>query len=261
MELIKNVNTSNLYCLPQKTKVILIVIDALKYDFGLYDPGNYFAYKNIYFLLLIIKYVINYFDLYIGLTNPLPFQNKLPILYDTLKAYPKHAHITRFVADPPTTTLQRLKGITTGGLPTFIDIGSNFGTSEIDEDNIIDQIINNGLNVIFMGDSTWTDLFPSQFLRSYSYPSFNIFDLDTVDSAIKKQLPNELKHNDWDLLIAHFLGVDHCGHKYGPMHREMSRKLGEMNTVITDVINQMDNETTLFIIGDHGMTDNGKAKR
>lgn len=46
----------------------------------------------------------------------------------------------KFIADAPTTTLQRLKGITTGSLPTFIDIGSNFATPEINEDNIIDQV-------------------------------------------------------------------------------------------------------------------------
>lgn len=38
-------------------------------------------------------------------------------------------------ADAPTVTLQRLKGITTGGLPTFIDIGSNFGGHAIREDS------------------------------------------------------------------------------------------------------------------------------
>lgn len=46
----------------------------------------------------------------------------------------------KLVADAPTTTLQRLKGITTGSLPTFIDVGSNFATAEINEDNIIDQV-------------------------------------------------------------------------------------------------------------------------
>lgn len=46
----------------------------------------------------------------------------------------------KLIADAPTTTLQRLKGITTGSLPTFIDVGSNFGTDEIIEDNIIDQV-------------------------------------------------------------------------------------------------------------------------
>lgn len=109
-----------------------------------------------------------------------------------------------------------------------------------------------------MGDSTWIELFPNRFLRSYPFPSFNIYDLDTVDQGINKNLPNELVQQDWSLLVAHYLGVDHCGHKYGPLHSEMERKLTEMNAVIERIIEQMDNETVLFVIGDHGMTTTGK---
>lgn len=28
--------------------------------------------------------------------------------------------------------------------------------------------------------------------------------------------------HDWGLLIAHFLGVDHAGHRYGPGHGNLS---------------------------------------
>lgn len=57
-----------------------------------------------------------------------------------LAKYPHNTRFKKLIADAPTTTLQRLKGITTGSLPTFIDIGSNFATAEINEDNIIDQV-------------------------------------------------------------------------------------------------------------------------
>lgn len=73
---------------------------------------------------------------------PLPYENKLPIFNEMLTKYPHNTRLMKFIADAPTTTLQRLKGITTGSLPTFIDIGSNFATSEINEDNIIDQVNN-----------------------------------------------------------------------------------------------------------------------
>lgn len=192
-------------CLPQKSKVIILLIDALKYEFGVYKEN---------------------------LTKPLPYENKLSVMHELLEHLPDQTRLMRFRADPPTTTLQRLKGLTTGSLPTFVDMGSNFASPEINEDNIIDQMVRNHLPIVFMGDSTWTDLYPRRFKRSYSYPSFDIFDLDTVDSKIKKHLPKEMKKNDWDVLIAHFLGVDHCGHKYGPLHDEMSRKLNEMNDVI-----------------------------
>ncbi|XP_059614511.1 GPI ethanolamine phosphate transferase 3 [Phlebotomus argentipes] len=192
-----------------------------------------------------------------GLRTPLAYQNRMPIFSEILNAHPRRSRMMKFLADPPTTTLQRLKGMTTGSLPTFIDIGSNFASPEINEDNIIDQIVGQNLSAVFMGDSTWTDLFPGRFSRQYSYPSFNIFDLDTVDRRIEKHLPGELEKNDWDLLVAHFLGVDHCGHKHGPLHGEMSRKLGEMDAIIRSVIDAMANDTMLIVVGDHGMTSSG----
>jgi hypothetical protein len=45
-----------------------------------------------------------------------------------------------FQADPPTVTSQRLKGLTTGSLPTFIDISANFDSAEIKEDNLVAQL-------------------------------------------------------------------------------------------------------------------------
>ena len=49
-----------------------------------------------------------------------------------------------FRGDPPTVTSQRLKGLTTGSLPTFIDISANFDGAAIHEDNVIAQAINAG---------------------------------------------------------------------------------------------------------------------
>lgn len=78
--------------------------------------------------------------LFLDKENALPYENKLPVFDQMLKKYPNNTRFKKLVADAPTTTLQRLKGITTGSLPTFIDIGSNFATSEINEDNFIDQV-------------------------------------------------------------------------------------------------------------------------
>lgn len=143
-------------CFKQDNKVVLVIIDALKYEFGVFNES---------------------------LTEPHPYQNKLRFLKDLQDQHPDNTRLLKFIADPPTTTLQRLKGITTGSLPTFIDMGSNFATPEINEDNIIYQAHVNNLTSVFMGDSTWTELFPKSFKRAYSFPSFNIHDLDTVDTG------------------------------------------------------------------------------
>lgn len=44
--------------------------------------------------------------------------------------------------------------------------------------------------------------------------------------------PVPVDDGEWELLIAHFLGVDHCGHKHGPDHPEMAKKLSQMDTML-----------------------------
>ncbi|KAI5710716.1 hypothetical protein M8J75_010990 [Diaphorina citri] len=222
---------SSQWCPTRKVRVILLVIDALRYDFTLYNISNY--------------------------VKPLPYQNKLSIIHQTLSKHPERSRLFQFIADPPTTTLQRLNGLTTGSLPTFVDIVKNFASSEIFEDNIIDQVIALNKSIVFMGDDTWSSLYPNRFLRHYDFPSFNTWDLDTVDRGVRKHLIPEVEKSDWDVLIAHFLGVDHCGHRYGPYHLEMKRKLLEINQTISDIMEYVDKDTVLFVIGDHGMTTTG----
>lgn len=63
--------------------------------------------------------------------------------------------------------------------------------------------------------------------------------------------------DDWDLLIAHYLGVDHAGHRYGPNHPEMARKLNETNFRLEKIVDMLPQDTILYVVGDHGMTETG----
>lgn len=101
-----------------------------------------------------------------------------------LREQPDRARLYRFIADAPTTTFQRIKGLTTGSIPAFIEAGENFGGSEILEDNLIDQLLRRDGNVTFMGDDTWLTLFPNRFHRAFDAPSFDVKDLDTVDNVV-----------------------------------------------------------------------------
>ena len=49
-------------------------------------------------------------------------------------------------------------------------------------------MINRGRKVVFAGDDTWLSLFPNRFTRTYPYPSFDVWDLDTVDRGVEKHL-------------------------------------------------------------------------
>lgn len=217
------------------SRVVLVLIDALRFDFA--QPQRAPAPGEP--------------------TVSVPFLGKLGSLQRILESKPHHARLYRSQVDPPTTTMQRLKALTTGSLPTFIDAGSNFASHAIAEDNLIQQLNSAGRRIVFMGDDTWKDLFPGAFSQAFFFSSFNVRDLHTVDNGILERLYPTMDSRVWDVLIAHFLGVDHCGHKHGPHHPEMAKKLSQMDQVIQGLIERLENDTLLVVAGDHGMTMNG----
>ena len=312
---------------PRYDRLAFIVIDAWRHDFARWS-GN-------------------------GSDNAAPlatpyYLNRMPRLARLLHREPHTARLYKAVADAPTVTQQRLKGITTGSLPTFVDVGSSFSSSVITEDNIIAQIIvhrgrggllsrakrragkgdaaaarggdesvaltadasrsSSGVHnhstfsdgddrtldapafrSVFAGDDTWASLFPLAFNTVYAFPSFNVADLHGVDNGVKAHLsdllripssrqpsdhlrvPTEIKSveppnsHTWGLLVAHFLGVDHVGHRLGPSHPTMAAKLDEMDVLLVDTlipgIRAQDaasgQSTLLLVMGDHGMTPGG----
>ncbi|XP_073994921.1 phosphatidylinositol glycan anchor biosynthesis class O isoform X2 [Rhodnius prolixus] len=216
-------------CFVSDTKVVILLIDALRYDFV--EPKDNGVEK--------------------------PYTNKMVYLNQLLVEKPLNARLYKFVADPPTTTLQRIQALTTGTLPTFLDVGSNFGTPEINEDNVVDQLISKNKKVVFLGDDTWTQLYRGRFLRVAAFPSLNVWDLDTVDEGVQAGFDFELNATDWNLLMGHMLGVDHVGHRHGPLHPVMTAKLIQIDKFIKNVVERISNNTVLFVFGDHGMTESG----
>ncbi|KAG4970303.1 hypothetical protein JHK82_035992 [Glycine max] len=232
-------NNGSCWTKPATNRLLIIVLDALRFDFV--APSTFFAESK-------------------------PWMDKLRVLKNAASTRPLSARIFKAIADPPTTSLQRLKGLTTGGLPTFVDVGNSFGAPAIVEDNFINQLVQNGKKVVMMGDDTWTQLFPHHFERSYPYPSFNVKDLHTVDNGCIEHLLPSLYEEDWDVLIAHFLGVDHAGHIFGVDSTPMIEKLEQYNTILERVIEVLENQsgpgsshenTMLVVMGDHGQTLNG----
>ncbi|XP_076906636.1 GPI ethanolamine phosphate transferase 3-like [Bidens hawaiensis] len=231
-------DTKTCWTKPAVHRIIIIVLDALRFDFV--APSTFFQEKK-------------------------PWMDKLQVLHK-LASEKSNARIFKAIADPPTTSLQRLKGLTTGGLPTFIDIGNSFGAPAIAEDNLIHQLVQNGKRVVMMGDDTWTQLFPHHFNKSYPYPSFNVKDLDTVDNGCISHLVPTLYDDDWDVLIAHFLGMDHAGHIFGVDSVQMIDKLQQYNEQLEKVVEVLQSQsgkgglhenTLLLVMGDHGQTVNG----
>ena len=206
-------------------------VDFAQYSDGEVHGSGCWLHRRFDKALFVIIDALR-FDFLVKSNESKPFYNKLPVVYDLIEQQPLNSRLYKFVADPPTTTVQRLKGLTTGSLPTFVDVGTNFGSSEINEDNFIDQAIQKNKKITFLGDATWTDLYPNRFHREYPVPSLNLKDLHAVDDAVLQRIYDEMKRPDWDILIAHFLGVDHCGHTYGPNSQAMEDKLLQMNDML-----------------------------
>ncbi|KAJ7737030.1 hypothetical protein B0H14DRAFT_2993404 [Mycena olivaceomarginata] len=219
---------------PTHKRAVLLIIDALRFDFVSPEP-------------------------------PIPaspfHHNILTLPRELTAANPRNSFLFNAYSDPPTATLQRIKALTTGSLPTFVDIGNNFGGSSIAEDSIIKQLSLAYRQTAFMGDDTWTSVFPDSFHENMSFPydSFNVEDLHSVDNGVIENLFPLLEDptKPFDFLVGHFLGVDHVGHRVGPDHPSMKDKLQQMNRVLKRVVELLDSDTLLVVLGDHGMDRSG----
>ncbi len=98
---------------------------------------------------------------------------------------------------------------------------------------------------------------PDAFLTGHDAPfdSFNVEDLHTVDEGVIRHLFPLLEDESrpWDCIAGHFLGVDHVGHRVGPDHPVMREKLSQMDNVLRNVVELLEDDTLLVVLGDHGM--------
>jgi phosphatidylinositol glycan class O len=100
--------------------MVFIIVDALRFDFISPQPA----------------------------ITPSPhYHNVLTLPAQLTEQYPERSFIFDTFSDPPTATTPRLKGITTGSLPTFADVGSSFGGSQILEDSLLLQMQRAGKQV------------------------------------------------------------------------------------------------------------------
>jgi ethanolamine phosphate transferase 2 subunit G len=120
-------------------KVIFMVVDALRSDFVYTDRSGFTFTQE---------------------------------LIRTGEAIPFTAYAT-----PPTITMPRVKAITTGSIPSFLDVILNFAESDTsstlaNQDTWLAQIKAKGGKLVMYGDDTWLKLFPHTFSRADGTSSF-----------------------------------------------------------------------------------------
>nr|CAD7430886.1 unnamed protein product [Timema monikensis] len=222
-----SVNATELYK-PMAGKLVIMIIDALRWDF---IGGSK------------------------GLDN-MPYTSSL-VMND-------RACLLKGRVDPPTVTMPRIKALTTGTVPNFIDVVLNLASPKISEDSFLRQAVEYGNKIVFYGDDTWLKLFPDSFIRSEGTTSFFVSDFTEVDDNVTRHLASELNSPDWDVMILHYLGLDHIGHLEGPESRHVGPKLHEMDNVVRRIHQQLDIldatselPSAMVVCGDHGMKDSG----
>uniref|UniRef100_A0AAV1TMS9 GPI ethanolamine phosphate transferase 2 C-terminal domain-containing protein n=1 Tax=Peronospora matthiolae TaxID=2874970 RepID=A0AAV1TMS9_9STRA len=181
-------------------------------------------------------------------------------------------------ASVPTVTMPRVKALVTGKAPVFIDILKNFNSGALEEDaNLVSLMATSGKRVVFYGDDTWLKLFPTTFARAEGTSGFYTRDTVDVDNNVTRHLTEELdptmqhaKSGDWDVLVLHYLGLDHVGHLRGPRSRLMQKKMQEMDRVmqlVVDSVREQDawrkkkdesaRPSLILLCSDHGMSEVG----
>ncbi|ODV60015.1 mannose-ethanolamine phosphotransferase LAS21 ASCRUDRAFT_8799 [Ascoidea rubescens DSM 1968] len=182
-------------------------------------------------------------------------------------------------SSPPTVTLPRLKSLSTGSSSNFLDAILNIDENEnssslINHDTWLYQFLSTkrdqkkNLNLSMFGDDTWLKLFPKFFNDFDGTSSFFVKDYTQVDNNVTRHLFNyhpttnqfigiDQKVTHSDLLILHYLGLDHIGHNYGPFNPRMAQKQLEMDSIIEKLYNNLDNNTLFIVLGDHGMNNLG----
>ncbi|KAG0648280.1 Glycosylphosphatidylinositol-anchor biosynthesis 7 [Hyphodiscus hymeniophilus] len=211
-------------------KVIFMVVDALRSDFVFSEVSGF-----------------NYTQSLISSGAALPFT----------------AHATS-----PTITMPRIKAITTGSIPSFLDVILNFAESDTTsslatQDTWLSQMKAKGSGKMVMyGDDTWLKLFPETFDRADGTSSFFVADFTEVDNNVTRHIPEELDRDDWNTMVLHYLGLDHIGHKTGPRSPHMIPKHREMDNIVSQIYNAIQTHdylqsTLLVLCGDHGMNDVG----
>lgn len=187
--------------------------------------------------------------------------------------------------------MPRIKAITTGSIPSFVDLILNFDEADTSstlaaQDTWLAQLKAKDTGKLLMyGDDTWLKLFPETFDRHDGTSSFFVAvscfsdsgilldgshlltcapvkDFTEVDNNVTRHIHHELERDDWSLMVLHYLGLDHIGHKSGPRSTHMPAKQREMDDIVRQLYEALETKshlqsTLLVLCGDHGMNDAG----
>uniref|UniRef100_A0A3Q1GDX5 Phosphatidylinositol glycan anchor biosynthesis class G (EMM blood group) n=1 Tax=Acanthochromis polyacanthus TaxID=80966 RepID=A0A3Q1GDX5_9TELE len=140
----RDLNLLQLRKYPLFQRVVVMLVDALREDFVFGPSGRMF----------------------------------MPYTRHVVERGSSHSFVAK--ARPPTVTMPRIKALTTGSIPGFIDVVMNLNSPALLEDNLIWQAKTAGKRIVFYGDDTWVRLFPKHFMEYDGTTSFFVSDYTEV---------------------------------------------------------------------------------
>ena len=159
-----------------KSKVILLVIDSLRFNFLYYNK------------------TLEGHDLSTT-------QNKFAKLNELAEKNPENFVFMKIFADAPTITIQKVTTMVTGYIPPYAELIDFIIRKPVKKDNIITKMHKANKNLVQLGDALWPFLFPNQFTESYPAEALVVTDFDSVDTAIERNIYSVVERNDFDFVV------------------------------------------------------------
>ncbi len=213
-----------------KVKVVMVIIDALRFDYLL-------NYENIEH---DPELEVNKFNKF----NKAYFDN------------PDKFVVIRAKADTPTMTVLRVPCLMTGNVPRLGSVLTAFGALPAEEDSIPRQLYLQSKKSYFTGDPILKEYFPEYLESDFKMGSFNVNDKH-ADEPSQKYMNETLAKNEFDFLAAHFLRLDHMGHAHNLASPAVLEAIEDLDQYLMHIMESIDDNTMLLFGGDHGMIKKG----
>lgn len=88
--------------------------------------------------------------------------------------------------------------------------------------------------------------------KCVTYDNYRCLELDLFKTYLDNTL-EDLK-NGFDLAMVYYGNIDQVGHDFGPDTEELKEEIRQTDQVLLSFINQLDDDTNVIIVTDHGKT-------
>jgi phosphatidylinositol glycan class O len=144
-----------------------------------HTPGCQFTNRYNRALILVINGITYHFNQSIdGNNNSEQIDNninneEIHLIDNLINKYRNQSKIYKLSQLPSLSLIQTFKTLTTGGLPTFIDLNFNFGPFHVIEDNILNQLKSKSKRITFIADNSLKNLFSNELFEKSIYFNSN----------------------------------------------------------------------------------------